>query len=119
MYREAITVRVRRSYLLQLELKIVYHGGLCVCIHVFVSTVCAASYLQGLYGALFIKLNLLWTRLRKKRFRRFPLPLIEVSPSPTCSVQMCMYITFIWSSHVHVYTCMYMHNMCHTQIQRN
>lgn len=47
-------------------------------------------HLQGLYGALFIKLNLLWTRLRKRRFKRFPLPLIEVG-HPT-------YIIFIGSS---------------------
>jgi chloride channel 3/4/5 len=32
----------------------------------------------GLYGALFIKLNLLWSKLRKSKFHKFPLPLIEV-----------------------------------------
>ena len=34
--------------------------------------------LQGVYGAIFIKFNILWTKLRKRRFNKFPMPLIEV-----------------------------------------
>ena len=37
--------------------------------------------LQGLYGAAFIKLNLLWVKFKRKRFNRFPIPLLEVSSS--------------------------------------
>ena len=44
-----------------------------LCLYIYI-----IMYLQGLYGALFIKCNLLWTKLRKRRFSKFPLPLIEV-----------------------------------------
>lgn len=36
-------------------------------------------FFKGLYGALFIKLNLLWTRFRKKKLVKFPLPIVEVN----------------------------------------
>jgi chloride channel 3/4/5 len=32
----------------------------------------------GLYGAMFIKLNLLWVKFKRRKFNRFPIPLFEV-----------------------------------------
>ena len=33
---------------------------------------------QGVYGAIFIKLNLLWVKFKRKKCVRFPIPLLEV-----------------------------------------